>query len=137
VDWFAIGIGVFLSVLVAFVTGIIAWVTGDHWGLCGVRRKKVYGVVTGKYYHAPSTTTAFGVAVNPSGGGVSPVVTTSTTYEDFILEIRLDGYDDKIRLSVCETIFDSLDKGDRVETFYRISRFSGHTHWSSDVMKAS
>lgn len=78
--------------------------------------------------------TGVGIAVNQSGG-VSPVVTSNFSNEEYTIEIKLATTREKIRLPVEGTVFDSLEKGDNVKASYRVSRFSGAEHWSSDVIK--
>lgn len=130
----AIFLGATASLASLAVGVVITNIIGGHLGLRNVRPKKVRAVISAKYYTPSISSSGVGIAVNPQGG-VGPVMASSSSDEEYTVEIKLAETRDKVRISVDKEVFDSIEEDDRVEASYQVSSFSGDAYWNSDIVK--
>jgi len=76
-DWIGYAVTAVMALLVGVVGGLLDYLGSDLLGLYGVARQTAIGVVTAKYYTSSSVPTGTGVAVSPTIGQSSMVVTTT------------------------------------------------------------
>jgi hypothetical protein len=126
-------VSIVLIVISLLLLGGIWFILYSLYGAIGFARAEIQsenGVITNKYYKGESSHTGVGFT---TGGQMA--VTTTYDDEEYIIEYKSGDDGKKYRIETDDEIYDSVDVGDKVKAYYKISTTTGEFKWMGGFEK--
>ena len=133
----SLGLNIFVSIVLMLIALLLlggAWfILYSLYSAIGFARAEIQsenGVITNKYYKGESSHTGVGFT---TGGQMA--VATAYDDEEYIIEYKSHDDGKKYRIETDDEIYDSVDVGDKVKAYFKISTTTQQFKWTGGFEK--